>query len=95
MGAGEVDDRAGRPARRPQWEIILGVRVRCAVALPNYTVQPMDQDPFVEIESKAVDGPDSRGGFIGVRQMNLALAASLTPDQRRIVVVIPSADRST
>jgi hypothetical protein len=72
-----------------QWEIILGVRLRCAVALPNYTVQPMDQDPFVDVESKAVDGPTAAAGFLGVRQMNLALAASLTPEQRQIVVLHP------
>ena len=72
-----------------QWEIILGVRLRCAVALPNYTVQPMDQDPFVDVESKAVDGPTAATGFLGVRQMNVALAASLTPEQRQIVVLHP------
>ena len=72
-----------------QWEMILGLRVRCGVAMPTFTVQPMHQDPFVEIEEKAVDGPTAAAGFLAVRAMNLALASSLTPAQRATPVIHP------
>jgi hypothetical protein len=72
-----------------QWEMILGIRLRCGLALPNFTIQPMDQDPFMDVESRAVDGPAAAAAFLGIRAMNLALATSLTPEQRRTVVHHP------
>jgi hypothetical protein len=76
-----------------QWEIILGLRVRCGVALPTFTVQPMHQDPFVAIEEHAVDGPTAAAGFLALRAMNLALASSLTPEQRATPVIHPERGR--
>jgi hypothetical protein len=72
-----------------QWEMIFGVRVRCGLTIPNFTVQPMNQDPFVDLESKAVDGPTAAAALLAMRQMNLALAASLTAAERAIVVNHP------
>ena len=71
-----------------QWEMIFGVRVRCGVGLPNYVVVPMDQDPLMG-EAAVVDGPMAYGAFSGLRAMNLALAASLTRDQRKTIVQHP------
>jgi len=66
-----------------QWEMFFGVRVRCALALPNYVIQPMDQDPFMEIESPTVNGPTAWSAFRALRTMNIALAGSLTSAQRQ------------
>src|SRR6185295_4681994 len=66
-----------------QWEIFFGVRVRCALSLPNYVIQPMDQDPFMDVESSSVNGPTAWNAFRALRTMHIALAGSLTPEQRR------------
>jgi DinB superfamily len=72
-----------------QWELIFGVRVRCALAMPPFTLQAMSQDPLLAVESRAVDGPTAAAAFDGVRRLNLALASSLSPDDRRIVAHHP------
>ena len=33
-----------------QWEMILGIRLRCGVAAPDYVVQPIDQDEIMRRE---------------------------------------------
>lgn len=72
-----------------QWEMIFGVRVRCALGVPDYMVQPLDQDPLMTIEGIAVDGPTAFAAFDGVRRMNFALAAALSAEQRRTPVHHP------
>jgi hypothetical protein len=72
-----------------QWEMIFSVRVRCAVSMPGFVVQPMNQDPFMDVEAPAVDGPTAWTAFRGMRAMNLALAASLSPSKRSTVVQHP------
>lgn len=71
-----------------QWEMIFGVRLRCALAVPGYVVQPLDQDPFI-YEADAVDADVAFAAFESMRRMNLALAGSLTPSQRTHVVHHP------
>ena len=66
-----------------QWEMILGVRLRCGVAAPNYVVQPIDQDEIMRREGHVVDGPTAFAAFEGARRMNLAFAASLSPADRQ------------
>ena len=66
-----------------QWEMILGVRLRCGVAVPDYVVQPIEQDQLMK-EADAVDGPMAHATFAAVRRMNLALAESLSAEQRKI-----------
>lgn len=72
-----------------QWEMIFGVRLRCGLALPPFTIQPLSQDPFMDVEGPAVDGPTAFAAFEGLRRMNIALTASLTPAQRKTPVVHP------
>jgi hypothetical protein len=72
-----------------QWEMIFGYRLRCGVSVPNFVVQPLDQDPFMDAESKAVDGPMAAATFEAVRRMNLAFAESLSPDARHRHVTHP------
>jgi hypothetical protein len=72
-----------------QWEMIFGVRLRCGLALPPFTIQPLSQDPFMDIEGPAVDGATAFAAFEGLRRMNIALTASLTPAQRQTPVLHP------
>jgi hypothetical protein len=65
-----------------QWEMIFGIRCRCALALPNYVIQPMEPDPFMTLEGPAADGPGAVMAFEAVRGLNLALAGNLTAAQR-------------
>ena len=78
-----------------QWELIFGVRLRCALAVPNYAIEPLDQDPFMAIEAHAVDGPTAVAAFEGIRGMNLALAAALTTVERRHAVTHPERGQIT
>jgi hypothetical protein len=66
-----------------QWEMIMGVRLRLAVGVPNYMVQPADQDALMGTEDGAVDGPTAFAAFDGMRRANVAFAAALSPEQRR------------
>jgi hypothetical protein len=72
-----------------QWEMIFGVRVRCAVAIPGYVIQPMEQDPFLHLEGPAVDGPTAWAALKQMRRMNIALASSLSDAQRHTVAQHP------
>ena len=60
-----------------QWEQILGVRLRGGLFISGYVVQPWNQDDLVR-EFEAVDGPTALQMFVGVRQMLIALARSLS-----------------
>ena len=66
-----------------QWEMILGIRLRCGVAAPDYVVQPIDQDEIMRREGGVVDGQTAYAAFDGSRRMNLAFAESLTTADRR------------
>lgn len=66
-----------------QWEIIFCVRLRCGLGVPNFVVQPYDQDELMKAEEAVVDGPTAFAAFDGLRRMNLALAESLSPAQRK------------
>lgn len=65
-----------------QWEMILGLRLRFALASPDYVIQPFEQDPLMT-EAAVVDGPTALAAFEAVRRMTMTFAASLTPEQRR------------
>lgn len=65
-----------------QWEMILGLRLRFALASPDYVIQPFEQDPLMG-EADVVDGPTALAAFEAVRKMTMAFASSLTPAQRQ------------
>ena len=71
-----------------QWEMIFGIRVRLALGVPNYVIQPLDQDPLMH-EADVVDPITAFNCFDALRAMNLALAGALTPEQRRTPVTHP------
>ncbi len=65
-----------------QWEMIMGTRLRLAVGMPNYMVQPGDQDALMGTEDVAVDGATAFAAFDGMRRANVAFAAALSGEQR-------------
>lgn len=72
-----------------QWELIFSTRIRTALAIPNYVVQPMDQDDLLNIEAPAVDVALATAAFEAVRCMNIALISALTPALRAKVITHP------
>jgi len=69
-----------------QWELIFGTRLRTALAMPGYVVQPMEPDDILNIEAPAVDGPTAAAAFEGLRRMNIGLVGALSPAQRSATV---------
>lgn len=67
-----------------QWEMIMGVRVRSGLTVPNFVVTPLTPDDVNALEAPVVSGPTAYAAFAAVRRMNLALAASLSTAQRHI-----------
>jgi len=72
-----------------QWELIFSTRLRMAIALPAYVVQPMEQDHLLNVEAPAVDAKTAAAAFEAVRQMNISLVGALTPAQRATKVTHP------
>jgi len=46
----------------------------------------MDQDPFMDVEGPRANGPTAWNAFRALRTLHIALAASLTSDQRHKTV---------
>lgn len=65
-----------------QWELIFSTRVRMALAIPDYVVQPMDQDPLLEFEAPFVDVATASAAFDATRALNIALVGGLSDDVR-------------
>lgn len=65
-----------------QWELIFSTRVRMALAIPDYVVQPMDQDPLLAFEAPVVDVATAAAAFEAVRAMNIALIGGLSAEVR-------------
>jgi hypothetical protein len=72
-----------------QWELIFSARLRMALAMPGYVVQPMEQDDLLNIEAPAVDSQTAAAAFEAIRKMNIALVAALTPSQRAAKITHP------
>jgi uncharacterized damage-inducible protein DinB len=68
-------------AHLAQSEIVFGTRLRFGLAEDGYVIQPFDQDAWMRAEPR-VDGHSALVAYLGLRQMNLALCRSLTPEQR-------------
>jgi len=76
-----------------QWELIFSTRIRTALAIPDYVVQPMDQDDLLNIEAPAVDVAMATAAFDAVRRMNIALISALTPAQCAKAITHPERGR--
>jgi len=71
-----------------QWEAIFGHRLTCAVSIPHFEIQSIDQDPLLT-RTAAIDGPAALAGFEGARRMNLGVLRSLSPADRAMQVKHP------
>jgi hypothetical protein len=71
-----------------QTEAAFGLRVRMAVTTPGYVVQPFDQDAWL-LREPVVKGPDAFRAYYAIRQFNLPLFRSLTPDERALALHHP------
>jgi uncharacterized damage-inducible protein DinB len=65
-----------------QSELVFGNRLRFGLAQDDYVIQPFDQDAWMRVEPR-LDGHAALAAYLGLRQMNLALCRSLSPEQRR------------
>jgi hypothetical protein len=63
-------------------ETVFGSRVRFALSTPDYIVQPFDQDKFMALDQKGLDGPAALAFFSLSRAFNLGLFKQLTKEQR-------------
>src|SRR5215813_6494904 len=61
-------------------DLAFGFRYRQTLALDNHTVQPFDQDLWAS-HYDAYDAGQALAAFTALRDWNLALIRSLTPDQ--------------
>ncbi len=64
-------------------EMIFGVRVRMALTIPNYVVQPFDQDKMMAREPRH-GGRDGFDAYYTLRRWNLPLFRGMTPADREI-----------
>ena len=71
-----------------QTELALGVRARMALATPNYTAQPFDQDVWLGRETR-LGGAEAVAAFTAVSRMNVALFAALSPADREVAMTHP------
>lgn len=69
-------------------ELALGYRARMALSSPGYLAQSFDQDAWIAKESH-VSAAAAAAAWLAVRQMNLALFASLSPADRQITFSHP------
>jgi hypothetical protein len=71
-----------------QTELALGVRVRMALATPNYSAQNFDQDAWLARET-VLSGKDGVAVFAAIARMNLALFESLSAADRATAMSHP------
>jgi uncharacterized damage-inducible protein DinB len=64
-----------------QEEMMFGMRMRMALTVPGYVVQPFDQDAFLAREGPHT-GWEAFDAYYTLRRWNLPLYRSLTPEDR-------------
>lgn len=76
-----------------QWELLFSSRVRMAIAIPDYVVQPLEQDPLLDIEAPLVDVATATAAFDAIRVMNIALVGGLSHKLRARAIDHPERGR--
>lgn len=74
-------------------EIVFGTRVRFALTTDNYVVQPFDQDAWMELDQKGLDGQAALALFSFARAFNLGLFRQLSKDDRAKTFMHPERGR--
>lgn len=75
-------------------DLAFGFRYRQTLALDNHTVQPFDQDAWAT-NYEAYDADQALATFLALRNWNLALIRSLTPEQLASSCQHPERGRET
>ena len=70
-------------------EIVFGSRVRFALTTDNYVVQPFDQDAWMTLDQKGLDGNAALALFSLSRAFNLGLFRNLSKEQRAKKITHP------
>jgi hypothetical protein len=73
-----------------QDEIGWGNRVRLALSVPDYVVQPYDGDRWVDLETPA-DPQEALDAYLGLRRLDVVLFRRLSAEQRARPVPHPEA----
>jgi uncharacterized damage-inducible protein DinB len=76
-------------------EIVFGTRVRFALTLPNYVVQPFDQDEWMKLDGRGLDGQAALALFSFNRAFNLGLFKRLTAEDRARTFTHPERGQMT
>jgi hypothetical protein len=76
-------------------EIVFGTRVRFALTTPGYVVQPFDQDAWMTLDQKGLDGQAALALFSFARAFNLGLFKRLTKEQRAQTFTHPERGEQT
>jgi hypothetical protein len=71
-----------------QTEMALGTRARMALATPNYSAQPFDQDAWVRREPR-ISGPEAVDALVAMSRMNCALFEGLSQRERETAMSHP------
>jgi hypothetical protein len=71
-----------------QWEMIFGIRLLCGLSVPDFAIQPIDQDRLMDRTGR-IGGAAAFAAFEGARRMNLGLIQSVSPADRGIAVAHP------
>ena len=66
-----------------QVEFIIQTRIRLALTIPDYVVQPFEQDDTLAIETGA-DARSALAAYVALRQFGFPLLSGLTPAQLAI-----------
>ena len=71
-----------------QMEQFFGARIRMALTVRDYVVQPIEQDDLVALE-RVVSGPAALASFAAQRRVHLELFARITPAQWDVTLEHP------
>jgi hypothetical protein len=64
-----------------QTELALGTRVRFALSQEGYTAQSLNQDDWLPVDDR-MDARTALGAYLAMRQMNLSMWRTLSPEQK-------------
>lgn len=76
-------------------EIVFGTRVRFALTSENYVVQPFDQDAWMVLDQKGLDGQAALALFSFARAFNLGLFKQLSKEDRAKTFTHPERGQMT
>jgi hypothetical protein len=68
-------------AHLAQAEMVFSNRLRFGLTVPDYVVQPFDQDEWMAVD-EGVDAENALAAYLALRRLNVGVCRRLTPEQR-------------